>query len=337
MVRAVAESQLTYGAGVWAPVGAEGQRRNCKRWGVTQGAEAKARVAYNTAVRVAVGVPKHTPLVGLYPELGMPEPGDVWAASVLRLWRRVALMPRGRLPREAWEHAWRKGKGNSFVDRLEAAHAALRGGAVPRSGQPGGTAEEARVAVRVAQRRRAEASWRTYVAEHSAAWWYAGVPVPGAAGGYRSRVPPGGCPGTGRRALVAHRLRGHFLGSGPMASADACPRCMQLYGEEAGEGAFMAPLEDEAHYWGGECPVLLPAHNAMVGALERAYPGFEGRFQAMPRGEKATALAFTVPDGRWGGGGDGAWAAGVRAVVQYGMDAAALCPSLGRAMWLMDR
>ena len=44
----------------------------------------------------------------------------------------------------------------------------------------------------------------------------------------------------------------------------------------------------------------------------------------MPRGEKATALAFTVPDGRWGGGGEGAWAAGVRAVVQYGMDAAAL-------------
>ena len=31
-----------------------------------------------------------------------------------------------------------------------------------------------------------------------------------------------------------------------------------------------------------------------------------------------------MPDGRWGGGGDGAWAAGVRAVVQYGMDAAAL-------------
>ena len=89
--------------------------------------------------------------------------------------------------------------------------------------------------------------------------------------------------------------------------------------------------------------MLLPAHNAMVGALERAYPGFEGRFQVMPRGGKATALAFTVPDGRWGGGGEGAWAAGVRAVVQYGMgmdvlmDAAALCPSLGRAMWLMDR
>ena len=56
--------------------------------------------------------------------------------------------------------------------------------------------------------------------------------------------------------------------------------------------------------------MLLPAHNAMVGALERAYPGFEGRFQAMPRGEKATALAFTVPGGRWGGGGEGAWAAG---------------------------
>ena len=74
----------------------------------------------------------------------------------------------------------------------------------------------------------------------------------------------------------------------------------------------------------------------MLGGLEAAYPGFGARFAALSRGRKAAALAFAVPDGTWERGAPRAvWAAGVRAVVRFGWDAALLCPQLGRAMWRM--
>ena len=47
---------------------------------------------------------------------------------------------------------------------------------------------------------------------------------------------------------------------------------------------------------------------------------------------------FEVPDGTWAPGVRRAvWARGVRAVVQFGVEASVLCPVLGQAMWRMGR
>ena len=113
-----------------------------------------------------------------------------------------------------------------------------------------------------------------------------------------------------------------------------CPRCAADCGADWGAPAAV-PVEDEAHYW-AECPALAPARRVMLGGLEAAYPGFGARFAALSRGRKAAALAFAVPDGTWERGAPRAvWAAGVRAVVRFGWDAALLCPQLERAMWRM--
>ena len=49
-------------------------------------------------------------------------------------------------------------------------------------------------------------------------------------------------------------------------------------------------------------------------------------------------LLFGVPDGTWAPGACRVtWARGARAVVQFGVDAALLCPVLGQAMWRMGR
>ena len=76
----------------------------------------------------------------------------------------------------------------------------------------------------------------------------------------------------------------------------------------------------------------------MLGELEGAYPGFVRQYEALPRLEKGRALAFGVPDGTWAPGACRVtWARGARAVVQFGVDAALLCPVLGQAMWRMGR
>ena len=77
------------------------------------------------------------------------------------------------------------------------------------------------------------------------------------------------------------------------------------------------------------------------GVLQRS-SGARGQelrqYEALPRLEKGRALAFGVPDGTWALGACRAtWARGARAVVQFGVDAALLCPVLGQAMWRMGR
>ena len=286
----------------------------------------------------------HTPLAAVYLELGLPEPGEVWARETLRLWRKVAALERGRLPREAWEYAREQGKRNSFVARAEAAHALLMGGPLPAATPvPGARAcGEAKVAVAAALKRRAAEKWKAHVemrADTGMAF-YDGAPAPGAAGGFRARVPPAGCSHTGRRMLVAHRLHGHYLQScagglrgvaRPVAER-VCPRC-----QDGWCGMGSAPVEDEAHFW-AECPALRPARQRMLEELDCVYPGFERRFAALPRLEKGRALAFGVPDGTWlPGASRVTWARGVRAVVRFGMETAVLCPVLGQAMWRMER
>ena len=105
--------------------------------------------------------------------------------------------------------------------------------------------------------------------------------------------------------------------------------------EWGGQGP--APVEDEAHYW-AECPSLRPARERMLPELGGAYPGFRQRWAPLSRLDRARALAFDVPDGTWVPGASRAvWARGVRAVVQFGVDAALLCPVLGQAMWRLGR
>ena len=105
--------------------------------------------------------------------------------------------------------------------------------------------------------------------------------------------------------------------------------------EWGGQGP--APVEDEAHYW-AECPSLRPARERMLSELDGAYPGFRQRWAPLSRLDRARALAFGVPDGTWAPGASRAvWARGVRAVVQFGVDSALLCPVLGQAMWRLGR
>ena len=86
-------------------------------------------------------------------------------------------------------------------------------------------------------------------------------------------------------------------------------------------------------------PPVTAGKDADDGELESAYPGFGGRFAALPRLEKGRALAFGVPDGTWTPGVPRAvWArGGARAVVRFGVETAVLCPVLGQAMWRMER
>jgi hypothetical protein len=328
VMKAVAESQLRYGAGVWAPVGGQAA-------GGAVGVAAVARVvdvAYNKAARLALGVPTHTPLAGVYAELGVPDAEGVWAESVLGLWRRLARLPEGRLAKAVWEHARAQGGANSFGRRARTAHALLESGAFPRGDTPTGSVADAKTRWRAAQRRRRTARWETYVREHTGdgAAWYAAAPAPGAERGYRARAAPPGCSAVGRRALLAMRLHGHYLGSrlgalggaGQVAlRARLCTRCSA--------GA----VDDEPHYWAG-CATLDSARQTMLDGLEAAYPGFRGRYGGLSAAGRARALAFEVPDGRWGVGN---WARGVRAVVQFGVDAAGRCATLRRAMWRMAK
>ena len=94
----------------------------------------------------------------------------------------------------------------------------------------------------------------------------------------------------------------------------------------------------DLHYW-AECPSLRPARERMLSELDGAYPGFRQRWAPQSRLDRARALAFGVPDdGTWAPGASRVgWARGVRAVVQFGVDSALLCPVLGQAMWRLGR
>ena len=105
-------------------------------WLVPQAVAGKVAAAANKAARVALGVPIHTPNAGTWAELRVDDTARAWAAAVVRLWGRVAALPRGRLAREAWEWAWGQRQGSSFVRRLRAAHAAALGAELPASGRP---------------------------------------------------------------------------------------------------------------------------------------------------------------------------------------------------------
>ena len=232
----------------------------------------------------------------------------------------------------------------SFVARAGAAHVALLGRALPAGGPVAGqlARDAEKKAVAAALRRQGAARWERHVEERAETGmaFYSGAPAPGARGGFRARLPPVGCSHTGRRMLVAHRLHGHYLqscvgglrGNGRPLPLRACPRCEPDWG-----GLRPPPVEDEVHYW-AECPSLRPARLRMLEELDGAYPGFVRRYEALPRLEKGRALAFGVPDGTWAPGACRAtWARGVRAVVQFGVEAALLCPVLGQAMWRMGR
>ena len=41
----------------------------------------------------------HTPRAAVHAELGLPEPQDAWAGEVIRLWAKVAALPRAALLR----------------------------------------------------------------------------------------------------------------------------------------------------------------------------------------------------------------------------------------------
>ena len=142
------------------------------------------------AARVAVGVPWHTPVAGVWAELRVDSTRRAWEAAVLRLWRRVARLPRGRLAREAWEWAWAHKDSSVFVRRVRAAHVAVYGQEAPGAGRPTGVTAVWKAEMRKALRRRAVDDWGGYVGSRvwDGAGWYAGdqCDVPDAVGGIRT-------------------------------------------------------------------------------------------------------------------------------------------------------
>ena len=87
---------------------------------------------------------------------------------------------------------------------------------------------------------------------------------------------------------------------------------------------------------------MAEARAGMLAELEGAFPGFRGRYDGLSAAKQAEALLFTVPDGRWptvGGAAERArrTARGVRAVAAYMLDAAAVHPVVGRALWTAGR
>ena len=80
----------------------------------------------------------------------------------------------------------------------------------------------------------------------------------------------------------------------------------------------------------------------MLAELEAVYPGLRGRFGGMTAAERAAAVLFTVPDGRWPSAGSAREKAdraaqGVRAVAGFVRGAAAVHPVVGRSMWAAGR
>ena len=72
------------------------------------------------------------------------------------------------------------------------------------------------------------------------------------------------------------------------------------------------------------------------------YPGFRVKYDGMAVAERAAAVLFTVPDGRWPSVGAGAERArraaqGVRAVAGFVLGAAAVHPVVGRSLWAAGR
>jgi len=351
VVRAVVQSKAAHGAGVWAPVDVA-TGRGSRLWAVTQEAAGAVRVAANKAARVAVGVPTHTPMAGVWAELKVDATDSAWAAAVVRLWVRVTSLPRGRLAREAWEWAWEHEGSSVFVRRVRAAHQTVLGQALPPDGRPSGGQEALREAVRIGLRQRAVAGWEEHVARHvgDGADWYSGVPVPG--DGRFRRDPVGGSDEMAVRAMTGLRLDGSYLQSrvGALGARNgrvrvgerACPLCLAGY-PEAGVvfERESAPVEDVPHFL-ALCPGLAAERAVMLGELEAVYPGFGARYAAMLPAARAEALLFTVPDGRWpsqhvGGAGEVQRARATRAVAGFVRGAAVVHPCMGRALWVMDR
>ena len=208
---------------------------------------------------------------------------------------------------------------------------------------------EWKAAVSTGLRRRAVADWTAYADDHAwdGAGWYAGVPVPGE-GAFR-REPTAGANEMAVRAMTGLRLHGHFLqsrlgalrGAGRVLTGERrCPLCAAGC-ESAGQGPGMGPVEDEPHFL-ALCPGLAEARAGMLAELEGAFPGFRGRYDGLSAAKQAEALLFTVPDGRWpsvGGAAERArrTARGVRAVAAFVLDAAAVHPVVGRALWTAGR
>ena len=164
------------------------------------------------------------------------------------------------------------------------------------------------------------------------------------------------------RAVTGYRLNGHYLHSQlgalggaagrTLTGARGCGLCAAGYPEE---GVMFSPgrvpVEDVPHVFGA-CPGLAVERRVAVGELECAYPGFAARFAVLTPAARASALLFTVPDGRWagaggarGGGsqGEGAGVVGdereraTRAVLGYVQAVAAAPPAVGRSLWAMGR
>ena len=151
------------------------------------------------------------------------------------------------------------------------------------------------------------------------------------------------------RAMAGLRLHGHYLqsrlgalrGEGRVLTGERrCPLCMAGY-PEAGRGPGAAPVEDEPHFV-ALCPGLSAERAAMLAELEAIYPGFRAKYDGMAVAERAAAVLFTVPDGRWPSVGAGAERArraaqGVRAVAGFVLGAAAVHPVVGRSLWAAGR
>ena len=85
VVRAVVQPKAAHGAGVWAPVSVA-RGPGARLWAVAQEAAGAVGVAANKAARVAVSVPAHTPMAGVWVELKVGAADSAWAAAVVRLW-----------------------------------------------------------------------------------------------------------------------------------------------------------------------------------------------------------------------------------------------------------
>ena len=59
-------------------------------------------------------------------------------------------------------------------------------------------------------------------------------------------------------------------------------------------------VENETHFL-ALCPGLSAEREAMLAELEGVYPGLRVRFGGMTAAERAAAMVFTIPDGRWQG------------------------------------
>lgn len=298
LVRCLVESQLRYGAPLWAPPPPDVPGAKARKWNATQSTTHKVRKAHTTAVRTALGASRRTLREALFTTAGLYSTQPVWNMAVLQLWDRLRRLPDTRLGKAALKAAARD-PANSFTKKVNAAHTAVFGH--PPGSLAGAAADgkhRFKSNLKSAQWAAQRAVWHAHVAKHkdNGAHFYVSMPEP-AFSGFLALKKHGQYSDKDVSVLLNLRMHSHTLATVLGAQATpAIPLDERNCSYCSSQAVPVQLQEDEVHFL-LKCPRYEEERATMLEKLAEAYPQFNRQWQVFNDTQRARRLLWEIPDG----------------------------------------